>query len=160
MHLAGKGTGRKPLPDGGPDQGGKEKFNAIGGPLTEIWSTHAVVNVIMAHSLIRSFKEVDPDRTAVTGISWGGYLTCIVAGLDDRFKAAVPVCGCGFLHHGSAWNQQFEMMTPELRAKWVRLFDPSTLPALLAMQRCQPSSSTARMISPTGWSSIARHTVW
>jgi len=29
----------------------------------------------------------------VTGISWGGYLTCIVAGIDDRLKAAVPVYG-------------------------------------------------------------------
>ena len=27
--------------------------------------------------------------TAVTGISWGGYTTCLVASLDDRFKAAV-----------------------------------------------------------------------
>lgn len=125
MDLAGIGADKKRLPDGGPDQGGKEKFNAIGGPLNEIWSTHAVANVILAHSLICSFKEIDADRTAVTGISWGGYLTCIVAGLDHRFKAAVPVYGCGFLHHGSAWNRQFEMMTPELRAKWVRLFDPS-----------------------------------
>ncbi len=126
MDLAGKGAGRKRLPDGGPDQGASQKFSTIGGALNEIWSTHAVANVILAHSLIRSFREVDPDRTAVTGISWGGYLTCIVAGLDSRFKAAVPVYGCGFLHEGSAWNRNFDAMTPELRAQWVRLFDPSS----------------------------------
>ena len=41
--------------------------------------------------------DVDAERIGVTGISWGGYLTCIVAGLDDRLKFAVPVYGCGFL---------------------------------------------------------------
>jgi S-formylglutathione hydrolase FrmB len=69
---------------------------------------------------------VDPDRTAITGISWGGYLTNIVAGLDDRFKAAVPVYGCGFLHQGSAWDGQFAAMTAEQRDKWVTLWDPSS----------------------------------
>ena len=53
------------------------------------WCYHGVANVIRAHSLIRSFPEVDDDRTAITGISWGGFLTCIVSGLDDRFKAAI-----------------------------------------------------------------------
>ena len=66
------------------------------------------------------------ERTAVTGISWGGYLTCIVAGLDQRFKLAMPVYGCGFLHENSAWvAPQFDPMTPERRAKWISLWDPS-----------------------------------
>src|SRR5690606_16319239 len=67
-----------------------------------------------------------PERTAVTGISWGGYLTCIVAGLDPRFKLAMPVYGCGFLHENSAWvASQFNNMTPEHRAQWTKLWDPS-----------------------------------
>src|SRR5262249_55644912 len=45
-------------------------------------------------SLLGRLPEVDPDRIGVTGISWGGYLTGLVAGLDDRLKAAVPVYGC------------------------------------------------------------------
>ena len=84
------------MPDGGPNQGDDEKFGSIDKPPTEQWSYHAVAAAIRGHSLIRSFPEVDAQRTAVTGISWGGYLTCIVAGLDSRFKAAVPVYGCGF----------------------------------------------------------------
>jgi PhoPQ-activated pathogenicity-related protein len=81
--------------------------------------------VLRAHSLIRSFPEVDTDRTAVTGISWGGYLTCITAGVDSRFKAAVPVYGCGFLYENSAWLKQFEQMTPEQRDLWIKLWEPS-----------------------------------
>ena len=115
MDLAGCGPERKRLAKGGPDQSDKEKFGAIDQPLEDQWTYHAVANVILAHSLIRSFEEVDADRTAVTGISWGGYLTCIVAGLDNRFKAAVPVYGCGFLHENSVWLDQFANMTPSRR---------------------------------------------
>ena len=122
---------RTRLPDGGPNQGDDEKFGSIDKLPTEQWSYHAVAAAIRGHSLIRSFPEVDAKRTAVTGISWGGYLTCIVAGLDSRFKAAVPVYGCGFLHDNSAWLSRFEKMSPEQRQRWVTLWDPSKyLPAV------------------------------
>ncbi len=68
---------------------------------------------------------MDSSRTAVTGISWGGYLTCIVSGLDNRFKAAVPVYGCGFLHENSVWLDRFAQMTQQQKSKWVSLWDPS-----------------------------------
>jgi hypothetical protein len=125
MDLAGCGPSRKRLPDGGPGQSDNEKFGAIDQPFQDQWTYHAVSNVILAHSLVRSFEEVDSSRTAVTGISWGGYLTCIVAGLDNRFKAAVPVYGCGFLHENSVWLDRFAKMKPEQRDKWVQLWDPS-----------------------------------
>ena len=83
--------------------------------------------MVLAHSLIRTFEGVDPDRTGVIGISWGGYLTCIVAGLDHRFKAALPMYGCGFLRENSAWKApHFASMSPEWAAKWVKLWDPSS----------------------------------
>ncbi len=133
MDLAGKDADGARQPKGGPDQGDDTKFGRIDSPPSEQWSYHAVANVILAHSLIRSFTEVDADRTAVTGISWGGYLTNIVAGLDHRFKAAVPVYGCGFLHEGSAWDDQFAAMRPEQRDRWVRLWDPSSYVGSAAM---------------------------
>ena len=78
-----------------------------------MWTYHAVAAVIRGHSLLASLEGVDPNRTGVTGISWGGYLTCIVAGVDDRFKVAVPVYGCGFLHENSVWLPRFAEMKPE-----------------------------------------------
>jgi len=126
MDLAGCGADQQPLPDGGPGQGDDTKFGALAAPVTDQWSYHAVANVILAHSLLRTFADVDVERTAVTGISWGGYVTCIVAGLDQRFKLAMPVYGCGFLHENSAWvESQFDKMTPDQCAKWVSLWDPS-----------------------------------
>jgi dienelactone hydrolase len=122
---------RERLSDGGPDQGDEEKFGRIDEPIDRQWPYHAVANVLRAHSLVRSFPEVDATRTAVTGISWGGYLTCIVAGLDNRFSAAVPVYGCGYLHDNSAWLDRFARMDPEQRERWIELWDPSRyLPAV------------------------------
>ena len=125
MDLAGCGAQRKRLARGGPGQSDDEKFGAIDQSVRDQWTYHSVANVLLAHSLIRSFEHVDARRTAVTGISWGGYLTCIVAGLDTRFKAAVPVYGCGFLHENSVWLDRFSKMTSAQRDKWVRLWDPS-----------------------------------
>lgn len=116
---------RQRLPDGGPDQGDAEKFGRIDLAPGEQWSFHAVANVIRGHSLLRSFPEVDTQRTAITGISWGGYLTCITAGVDNRFRAAVPVYGCGYLHENSAWLDRFQKMTAAQRDRWIELWDPS-----------------------------------
>jgi dienelactone hydrolase len=113
------------LVSGGPPQGDEHKFFLLDQEFSEQWQFHAVSNIIRAHSLVRSLKEVDKERTAMTGISWGGYLTNIVAGIDHRFKVAVPVYGCGFLHEGSAWDQQFDSLGTERTRKWVNLWDPS-----------------------------------
>jgi cephalosporin-C deacetylase-like acetyl esterase len=133
MDLSGNGPDKKHLDDGGPKQADGVIFGSMDQPVTDQWTYHSVANVILAHSLIRSFPEVDSNRTAITGISWGGYLTCIVAGLDDRFKAAVPVYGCGFLHENSAWLSRFEAMSDEDRAKWIQFWDPSQYVGSAAM---------------------------
>lgn len=132
MDLAGCGPDRKRLPDGGPNQSHNEKFAEFTDEAFEhMWTYHAIAAVIRGHSLLASLDEVDADRIGVTGISWGGYLTCIVAGVDDRLKVAVPVYGCGFLHENSAWLSILGEMPLALRDRWVRYFDPSRyLPAV------------------------------
>ena len=126
MDLAGCGPERKRLPDGGPDQKHDQKF----APFTDdeyghMWTYHAVAAVVRGHSLLAARPEVDADRIGITGISWGGYLTSIVTGIDDRLKVSVPVYGCGFLDENSAWLGIFEKMKAAQRRRWVRLFDPS-----------------------------------
>jgi len=126
MDLAGHGPAGK-LSDGGPDQSDTAKFRDFSTDMVrDMWTYHAVAAVIRGHSWLAAQPFVDAKRTALTGISWGGYLTCIVAGLDDRFQAAVPVYGCGFLHENSHWTEpNFRPMTPDLRERWVANFDPS-----------------------------------
>ena len=116
-----------PLPDGGPDQGDAAKFRDFTDDAEkDMWTYHAVAAVIRGHSLLRSLPEVDPHRIGITGISWGGYLTCIVAGLEHRLKLAVPVYGCGFLGEDSVWKTgSLARMSPEARQRWLSRFDPS-----------------------------------
>jgi dienelactone hydrolase len=126
MDLSGNGPNGR-LPDGGPDQSDQVKFQDFTlANATEMWTYHAVAAVLRGHSLLRSLPEVDSGRVGLTGISWGGYLTCIVAGVDSRFKAAVPVYGCGFLGYNSVWtDKSLAQMKPDARELWLKLFDPS-----------------------------------
>ncbi|QEG42119.1 alpha/beta hydrolase family protein [Roseimaritima ulvae] len=114
------------LAKGGVAAGHPQKFDSIGGRIDDDWPYHAVANVMRAHTLLRSFADVDAERTAVTGISWGGYTTCLVASLDDRFKAAVPVYGCGFLHEGESVQKPSIDRLGERRDAWVAAYDPGS----------------------------------
>lgn len=109
---------------GGP-AGWGASFHQLEDPVEDQWTYQAVSATALAHSLIRSYPEVDADRIGVTGISWGGYLTCIVAGVDSRFKLASPVYGCGYLGDNSAWLSDFEKIGKEKSALWLKQWDPS-----------------------------------
>jgi cephalosporin-C deacetylase-like acetyl esterase len=106
---------------GPPGWGG---FTDIDLPIQDQWPYHAVATVLLAHSLLRVQPAVDANRIGMTGMSWGGYLACIAAGIDPRFKFAVPVYGCGFLGDDSIWLPQFRRMGDDAK-KWLGLWDPS-----------------------------------
>ena len=135
MDLSGRrpdknGEEGKPLrlENGGPDQNNEGTFDAIRtDDYSDDWFYHASANAIRAHSLLRDLPGVDPGRTAVTGISWGGILTCAVASLDSRFQAAVPVYGCGFLDQSYFMHSEFEALGPELARRWYSAYDPGAL---------------------------------
>ncbi|MEM7659046.1 MAG: alpha/beta fold hydrolase, partial [Bacteroidota bacterium] len=124
MDLGGKDGNGQVLAQAGPGQGGDDKYAAIAEGLTSTWSYHAVAAVIQAHSLLCSFPEVDAQRTAITGISWGGYLTCIVAGLDHRFQAACPVYGCAFFDQCEDPAKALQKLSPLQRSQWMKWLDP------------------------------------
>jgi len=109
---------------GGPP-GWDASFAQLDDPIEDQWTWHAVSAVALANTLIRSYPEVDADRIGVTGISWGGYLTSIVAGVDSRFRCAAPVYGCGYLGDNSAWLPSFEKLGSEKAGVWLRQWDPS-----------------------------------
>lgn len=126
MDTAGQGPDGKHHDQGGPDQSDGTKFSIPAGGAKDTWSYHAVSAVLRGHALLKSLPEVDKARIGITGISWGGYLTCLVAGLDHELKVAVPVYGCGFLGDNSYWrDRSLAAMEEKQRAEWLRLFDPS-----------------------------------
>jgi len=60
---------------------------------------------VLAHSLVRSFPEVNPEATGLVGTSWGGVHACAAAALDPRFKFIVSVYGGGAMpdKNGLPW---------------------------------------------------------
>jgi dienelactone hydrolase len=109
------------LPAGGPD-GGSAVFSQLGEPLRDQWPFHAASAAILAHSLLLAQPGVDPERTGVTGISWGGYLTCLVAGLDLRLKFAVPVYGCGH-YEDTLFAERLRVLPSAQSALWYAQWD-------------------------------------
>jgi dienelactone hydrolase len=108
---------------GPPGWGG---FDQLDRPIEDQWTYHAVADVILAHSLLRSFARVDGRRVGLMGISWGGFLASIAAGVDRRFAFAVIVYGCGFLEDGSPlYLDRRRALGPKAYARWARQWDPS-----------------------------------
>lgn len=109
-------------PQGGPPGWGG--WGQLDAPREDQWTFHAVASALLAHSLLRAQPQVDADRIGVTGISWGGYLTSIIAGVDPRYKFACPVYGCGFtLDHNFAGSVMAQ--GKERGERWMRWWDPS-----------------------------------
>ena len=129
MDTAGQGPDGQRHPLGGPDQADETKFRDLAeAEAKESWTYHAVAAVLRGHALLAARPEVDAERIGVTGISWGGYLTCLVAGLDPGLKAAVPVYGCGFLGDNSYWRDRHLAALPlAARERWLQWFDPSAV---------------------------------
>jgi dienelactone hydrolase len=126
IDLGGKGLEGKPLSNGGPASSLEVKF-AVSMGWENAWTRHAVAAVIRAHSLLRKIPVVDPRRIGLTGNGWGGYLTCIAAGLDPRFACAIPVYGCGNVleNRYEKWAPFISKMTEEQRAWWNKRCEPT-----------------------------------
>ncbi len=108
---------------GPPGWGG---FDQTGWPAEDQWPFHAAAAIIKSATLLASIPGVDADRIGVTGISWGGYLTCLAAGLDSRWKCAIPVYGCGFLDE-SPVAERLKANDPEAQRLWQDRWDPAGL---------------------------------
>lgn len=106
---------------GPPGWGG---FDQMTEKAEDQWTYHAVADAILAHSLLRAQPEVDTGRIGLTGISWGGFLTCIIAGNDDRFRFAAPVYGCGF-YLDTTFAHGVRATAADKGARWMAWWDPS-----------------------------------
>ncbi|MDX6765230.1 MAG: acetylxylan esterase [Candidatus Methylacidiphilales bacterium] len=118
-----EGDPRSRNPVGGPP-GGSAVFAQLAEPLVDQWPFHALTAAVRAHSLLRAQPCVDPARTGVTGISWGGYLTCLFAGTDPRLSFAIPVYGCGD-YGQTVFAAKLAGLPPSLSAFWREQWDAS-----------------------------------
>ncbi len=134
MDVCGARPAQPVVCDGGPHErhafsgpaGWDASFGQTPEPIADQWTFHAVAAAVAGHSLLAAQPGVDRTRIGVTGISWGGYLTAVVAGVDSRLRAAVPVYGCGYLGDDSCWNDNtFPKLPAAQIQRWLALWDPS-----------------------------------
>lgn len=107
----------------GPALEGRSAFTFGESPLeTSLYD--GVAAALNGLRLLRSAPDVDKSRVGVTGGSWGGYMTTMIAGLaGDRVKASFSVYGCGFYDLASQWQPGLNGLGETKKALWLEHLD-------------------------------------
>jgi hypothetical protein len=92
--------------------------------LSDNYLIHAVAAARNGITFLASRPEVDPDRIGMIGLSWGGVLTLLTNGQDQRLKAAVNVFGAGYIQEGCTWQALFSQMPAPEKERWNAFLDP------------------------------------
>jgi dienelactone hydrolase len=83
-----------------------------------------VLAALQSLYLLRSFPDVNPHRIGVTGVSWGGYATIMVAGLAGKdIRAAYSIYGAGNYDLGSAFQKDLAKLSKEKADIWLQQLD-------------------------------------
>ena len=85
---------------------------------------HAVAAARNGITFLTQRKEVDPKRIGMIGLSWGGVLTLLTNGQDDRLAAAVNIFGAGYIPEGCTWEDVFTAMPALDKELWDNYLDP------------------------------------
>lgn len=133
---------------GPPGWGG---FDQLNDPAEDQWMHHAVADVSLAYSLIASFPRVDAARIGVTGISWGGVIAAVLAGVDPRPAFVAPVYGCGFMHEDSCFVDGLAQLPVEQRESWIARWDPSRWLPMARMPMLWINGTNDFAFPPPSW---------
>lgn len=127
MDLPGKGPKREASRSEGPDMADDVIFKVSPSP-KDSFLYAAVNSVCSAVSALTASKEVDPARIGVVGTSWGGVITLIANGIDNRITAACSVWGAGYITEESCWlaNGNLKPLSKRQIQTWKEHFDPSS----------------------------------
>jgi dienelactone hydrolase len=109
---------------GGPS-GWDSSFSQMDDDVEDHWQYHAITALLRAHTILADMDGVDAARIGITGISWGGYMTSLMMGVDPRLAAAIPVYGCGFITENSCWKTNgYGGRSKEVIDRWTSLWEP------------------------------------
>lgn len=92
--------------------------------LTYNYLVHAVAAARNGITFLTQQIEVDPERIGMVGLSWGGVITLLTNGQDDRLKTAVNIFGAGYISEASTWQEHFNIMSNEEFQLWSDYIDP------------------------------------
>lgn len=85
-------------------------------PVEQTWMYYAVSTSILGNSLLHSLDFVDRYKVGVCGVSWGGVITSIISGYDDRFAFSVPIyCSLNLAESRGGTLSSYYRAHPEAR---------------------------------------------
>jgi dienelactone hydrolase len=88
-----------------------------------------VMDIRRAKSILASRPEIDPDRIGITGVSLGGIMTSIAAGVDGHFWRVCPILAGGNLPDMIFHARETRKVKEQLEAKG---FDEQKLAPIMA----------------------------
>lgn len=123
IDLPGKGENRAGSRSTGPDMNVSILLRTQP-DLSYNYLIHAVAAARNGITYLSNRKEVDPGRIGMIGLSWGGVLTLLTNGQDQRLRAAVNVFGAGYIPEGCTWKDVFSSMPAFDKELWDNYLDP------------------------------------
>ena len=88
-----------------PDNTIKERIPLPGGKRQDHISN--IANMALAHTLLRSLPQVNPQKTALVGLSWGSWYGTMLASMDHRFQGGVMIYCGDRKQHKKIYNGRF-----------------------------------------------------
>lgn len=105
-----------------------------------------VMDIRRAKALLAALPEVDADRISITGVSLGGIMTSLAAGVDGTFHRVVPILAGGDIaaicFHGARETRRIREacnakgITQQELAELLRPVDPLTFASRIAPANC------------------------
>lgn len=123
IDLPGKGENRRASRSTGPDMTVPILLRTKPEPSFN-YLIHAVAAARNGITYLTQRAEADRNRIGMIGLSWGGVLTILTNGQDERLKAAVNVFGAGYIPEGCTWEDWFTAMSTQERSDWDNYIDP------------------------------------
>lgn len=123
IDLPGKGENRASSRSTGPNMDVSILLRTQPDPSYN-YLVHAVAAARNGITYLSRRREVDPNRIGMIGLSWGGVLTLLTNGQDNRLKAAVNVFGAGYIPEGCTWEDWFSSMPAHDKEIWNNYIDP------------------------------------
>jgi dienelactone hydrolase len=116
-----------------------------------------VLDVRRGKAILASLPQVDADRISITGISMGGIMTALAAGVDGEFDRVVPILAGGDLAAITFHARETRIMRTAMEAKGITQesaedllgpVDPLSFASRIDASRCLMINATVDEVIP------------
>lgn len=71
----------------------------------------------MAHNILLADNRIDSSKIGISGISWGGVVTALAMGYDNRYAFGIPIYGSGYLEQSHSYFDEL-FSKPDAKNLW------------------------------------------